>query len=285
MPAQPAQFTPTTLHGQPVIHVSTRDGAQATLSLFGGQLLHWQPAGGKPWLYLSEQARFDGTHAIRGGTPVCFPQFAQRGKLPRHGLVRTAPWRLIEHREHAGDVMLTVGTDSTDETRAAWAFDFALELTVNVGGNRLDVEFSVTNTGYSSFAFAAALHTYLRVAEVELAQLEGLSGYRYQDANDGDSIKADRAETFAVDAPIDRIYRDAPRTLQLFDNGRRLSIVQEQFPDTVVWNPWEDGARALDDMPDSDFRRMLCIEAAAAQRIELGADETWWGRQSLIEER
>ena len=281
-----ADISKTTLNGQPVLQVCTRDGAQATLSLFGGQLLHWQPAGGKPWLYLSDQARFDGESAIRGGAPVCFPQFSQQGKLPRHGLVRTVPWRLIEQREPDGDAMLTVGIESSDETRALWPFDFALELTINVGGNRLDVELSVTNTGYSSFAFTAALHTYLRVAEVELAQLEGLSGHRYQDTTDGGAVKTDTAETLNVDAPVDRIYREAPRELRLLDHGRRLLIVQEQFPDTVVWNPWEDDARALNDMPDSDFRRMLCVEAAAAaQRIELGADETWWGRQSLIEER
>ncbi len=282
----PAEIRNSTLHGQPVIHVSTRDGAQATLSLFGGQLVHWKPAGGKPWLYLSEQACFDGTHAIRGGAPVCFPQFARQGTLPPHGLVRTVPWRLIEQREHNGDVMLTVGLEGNDETREQWPFDFALELTINVGGNRLDVELSATNTGYSSFAFAAALHTYIRVSEVELAQLEGLSGQRYQDKNDGDALKTDSAECLTVDAPVNRIYRDAPRTLRLVDHERSLRIVQEQFPDTVVWNPWEEDARAIGDMADSDFRRMLCVEAAAAaQRIELAADETWWGRQSLIEER
>ena len=282
----PAQFNSTTVHGQPAIRVCSRDGAEAALSLFGGQLLHWQPAGGKPWLYLSEQAKFDGDHAIRGGVPVSFPQFSALGKLPRHGLVRSAPWRLIEKRELDGDAMITVGVESNDASRALWPFDFALELTVNVGGNRLDVELSVSNTGYSAFAFTAALHTYLRVAEVELTRLEGLSGHRYQDAGDDHAVKADAGETLIVDAPVDRIYRDAPRELSLFDNGRRLSIVHEQFPDTVVWNPWEDGARALDDMPDSDFRRMLCVEAAAAgQRIELGADDSWWGRQSLIEER
>lgn len=281
-----AQITPTTVHGQPVIQVCSRDGAQATLSLFGGQVLHWQPAGGKPWLYLSDQANFDAEHAIRGGVPVCFPQFSALGKLPRHGLVRTAPWRLIEQREQDGDAMLIVGIESSDETRKHWPFEFALELTVNVGGNRLDVELSVTNTGYSSFAFTAALHTYLRVAEVEMTHLAGLSGHRYQDATDGHSVKTDVHETLNVDAPVDRIYRDAPRALTVSDSGRRLSIVQEQFPDTVVWNPWEEGARALDDMPDSDFRRMLCIEAAVAgQRIELSADESWWGRQSLIEAR
>ena len=281
-----ATITETRLNGQPVITIHTRDGAQATISLLGGQVLHWQPANGKPWLYLSEQARFDASAAIRGGIPVCFPQFAQTGKLPKHGLVRTAQWQLIEQRNEDTLAMVTLGLSSNDATRALWPFDFALELTVGVGADRLDVELAVTNTGYGAFAFTAALHTYLRVAEVELALLSGLKGKHYRDALDNDAIKRDPQEALAVDGPVDRIYHDANRTLVLDDGNRHLMIVQEQFPDVVVWNPWERAAAALPDMPDSDFRRMLCVEAAAVrQRIELAADDTWWGRQSLIDTR
>lgn len=46
----------------------------AEISLFGGQLLHWQPSGQKPVLWLSESAKFDGTTALRGAS-----RFAGRG--------------------------------------------------------------------------------------------------------------------------------------------------------------------------------------------------------------
>ncbi|MCB1960268.1 MAG: D-hexose-6-phosphate mutarotase [Rhodocyclaceae bacterium] len=281
-----ATISETRFKSQPAVTIDTRDGAQAILSLRGGQLLHWQPAGGQPWLYLSEQACFDGSMAIRGGVPVCFPQFAQTGKLPRHGLVRTALWQLTEQRIDDDVAMLTLATASNDATRALWPFDFTLELTVAVGANRLDIELAVTNTGYRAFAFSAALHTYLRVAEVELALLSGLAGKPYRNALDNTLIDRDPHPALAVDGPIDRIYHAITRPLLLDDNSRHLLIVQEQFPDAVIWNPWEDGAAQLADMPDRDFRRMLCVEAAAVrERIELAADDTWWGRQSLIDTR
>ena len=276
-------ITQTAFHGQPALQVRTADGAEATISLFGGQVLHWQPAGGRPWLYLSERAAFDGTTAIRGGVPVCFPQFAAQGALPRHGLVRTRPWRLIDQREIDKQVMLTLGIDSDDDTLALWPHLFALELTINIGGGRLDMELEVTNTGSDPFAFSAALHTYLRVGEVELAELHGLKGVRYSDACDGGTIKTERMDVLRVDDPVDRIYHDARRPLLLDDSGRRLQIEKENFPDVVVWNPWEAGAAALTDLPVRDFRRMLCVEAAAAtEPIMLAADAQWWGRQSLI---
>lgn len=280
-----ARITETELKGTPVLTVVTKDGAQATISLLGGQVLHWKPAGGRPWLYLSDDAVLDGSVSIRGGIPVCFPQFANQGSLPKHGLVRTRMWTFIEQRDDNDHVMLTFGIANNAETEAIWPHSFDLELTISVGGSRLDIELAITNNGYSSFAFTTALHTYLHVDEVELARLEGLKGRKYRDKLDGDAIKTEAHEAVVVEEAVDRIYADATKPLRLIDGGRSLQIVHEQFPDVVVWNPWEDGVKGLKDMPDRDFRRMLCVEAAvASQRIELEAENTWWGRQSLIDE-
>ena len=64
-------------------------------------------------------------------------------------------------------------TDS-EETRQLWPHAFTLELSVALSGQRLDMELEVINRGDTSFSFAAALHTYLRVKEVEECSLQGL---------------------------------------------------------------------------------------------------------------
>ncbi len=70
-------FVELTEHcGQPALSLRAPDGATCLISLLGGQILSWVPAGGAERLYLSPSARFDGTSALRGGIPVIFPQFA-----------------------------------------------------------------------------------------------------------------------------------------------------------------------------------------------------------------
>jgi glucose-6-phosphate 1-epimerase len=54
------------------------------------------------------------------------------------------------------------------------------------------------------------------------------------------------------------------------------------FEDVVVWNPWSERAAALPDLPDDDWRRMLCIEAARIGRpIRLAPGAHWQGSQTL----
>lgn len=279
----PAIIHETRFNDQPVLALATPGGARAVVAPFGAQVLSWTPAGGDERLYLSEAARFDGKTPIRGGIPVCFPQFAEQGKLPRHGFARNLNWTVRERREGDRFALVTLGLNESDTTLALWPNAFDVELTLVVEDDRLDVELEIENTGYAPFAFTAALHTYLRVREVEHCRLSGLSGHDYRDKTDGGRIKRDQAEALTVDDAVDRIYHDVAGPLLLQDSGRHVKIVAEGFPDTVVWNPWETGCREIDDLPKLGFRNMLCVEAAAARtKVQLDAGQTWSGRQTLI---
>jgi len=270
--------------GLDALQLRTADGASAIVSLYGAQVLSWVPAGGDERLFLSELARFDGRSPIRGGIPVCFPQFSQLGSLPKHGFVRTRVWRLAQQQSDDDHAMVTLELDDDEETRKLWPYAFKAELTLLVSGDRLDVELGVLNTGDAPFTFTAALHSYLRVREVEEAVLEGLYGHEYRDAADGDAIKQDNKPDLRVDDEVDRVYHDVKRPLLLRDGKRSVGINNDGgFPDVVVWNPWEHLTKTLSDMAPTAFRRMLCIEAAAARNpvtIEPGGE--WWGRQTLV---
>ena len=279
----PASIESLQFHGLPAIALNTPDGARAVISEFGAQVLSWMPSRGDERLYLSPAAVYDGSAAIRGGIPVCFPQFAGLGKLPKHGLIRTQRWIVAEQRAGDDFALVTLRIGESDKSFALWPHSFTAELTVVIEGGRLNVELELENTSHAPFAFTAALHTYLRVQEVENARLEGLYGHEYRDAADHDRIKRDSGDVLIVEAETDRVYHDVKRPLLLRDGGRSLGINAEGFPDVVVWNPWEDRCANLSDMPANGFRHMLCVEAAAARRrIELDAGESWVGRQTLI---
>ncbi|MCB1888044.1 MAG: D-hexose-6-phosphate mutarotase [Rhodocyclaceae bacterium] len=271
------------LHGQPALRLTSDSGASATLSLLGGQVLSWRTPDGCERLYLSDRADFSGATAIRGGVPICWPQFAAQGRLPKHGLVRTRQWSVVETRAENGYALATLSVTDDDTSHAAWPYAFELELSVLVEDNRLTVEFEAVNTGHGPFVFTGALHTYLRVAEVEEIRLEGLANSEFRDKTRDGALRRDSGDHLAIDRETDRIYPGIENALLLRDQDRSLAIHAEGFPDVVVWNPWEAHCRDLPDMADTDFRRMLCVEAAAATRpVELAAGESWIGRQTLL---
>ena len=268
------------------ITLQSPDGASAQLSLHGGHLLSWRPAGASEQLYLSPRSEFAPGKAIRGGVPVCFPQFSERGTLPKHGFARTLPWELVQQQQGKDDALAVMRLRDSDATRAIWPHAFELELSVRVGGRSLDIELACENTGDAPLQFTAALHTYLRVGDLDAVSVEGLAGLRYFD-----SIKQAEAlqrmdllltgEKGVLD--LDRIYFGVKeRPLLVAEDRRQVVIRQQGFEDAVVWNPGPERCAKLADMPPEGWSEMLCVEAACIGRpVELPAGESWVGRQSL----
>jgi glucose-6-phosphate 1-epimerase len=267
--------------GQPALWLRAPDGAQATVLLHGAHLVSWIPAGGEEQLYLSPTTAYGEGASVRGGVPVIFPQFNQRGPLPKHGLVRTRAWQAVEAVQRGGCAIGVLRFDSTDSTRALWPHDFSLELTVSITGRELDIELAVSNTGSNSFEFTSALHTYLRCLDVLRLQVEGLQNCHYED-----TVLNTQAEQWGdvltVVGELDRIYTNVPGPVTLREQGHRVHISMTGFEDVVTWTPGSERCAALPDMPDDDWRQMLCIEAARIhQPVVLHPGEEWAGMQQL----
>ena len=252
-------------HGLPAIRWRSPDGASAVATLQGAHLVSWIPAGGAERLYVSERSPFEAGQAIRGGIPVVFPQFAERGPLVKHGFARTSPWKFSGITEMKGHAGAAFELKESPRTRLQWPHPFKLMLSVAIGGPRLGIRLHVTNSGESPFSFAAALHTYLRVADAMEVQLLGLL-----------------PEPVTAKEPIDRIFLGATPSTALEDDGRLVRIEQGGFPDTVVWNPGHEKTAQMPDMPPDGYINMLCVEAAAIDPlVTLGPGEMWNGTQTL----
>ena len=270
----------------PTVELQSRDGARATVAPHGAHVLAWHPAGSdEDHLFLSATSAFRAGTAIRGGVPVVFPQFADRGPLPKHGFARTLPWTVVDQAGPTDDGRARVRLGLTDgpETRALWPHGFAAELTVTVGGATLEVVLAVENRGPAPFAFTGALHSYLRVADVARTGVHGLRGVRYLDSTDGGRERVEEDEMVAIRGEVDRIYLDAPARLTLRAGDRAvLAIEAVGFRDAVVWNPGAEKAAALADLEPGGERRFVCVEAAAvAVPVELAPGEHWTGTQTL----
>jgi glucose-6-phosphate 1-epimerase len=270
--------------GLPGVVLTAQDGARAEVCLHGAHPTSWRPSGEEgDRLFLSARSAFAAGAAIRGGIPVCFPQFAAQGPLPNHGFARVMAWTLAGAGRRAdGSARAVLRLVDSDATRQLWPHPFALELAVTVSGRSLDVGLAVANTGPEEFSFTAALHTYLDVRDVARATVRGLTGAAYRDKVLGRNDCVERAEVLRIAGEVDRVYRCAPQPLVVDAPGCALAIRSTGFPDTVVWNPGPARAAALADLGPGSEARMLCVEAAlASSPLALLPGARWQGTQTL----
>ena len=270
------QIESVSFRGTPCLRITT-DGASALVSLHGAQVLSWVPADGRERLFLSERAVFDGSAAIRGGIPVIFPQFGERGLLRKHGFARNRSWTFAG--VEGDQAVLALAGDGSD---ADWPHPFIARLRIGLAGERLRVALEIENAGDAPFAFTAALHTYLRVDDIAQAAIEGLQGCDFEDSVNGGTLhrQHDYEVTFAGET--DRIYNDVVAPLALLDDAHRLDIEQDGFGDVVMWNPGEQLCARIGDLAPDDWKHFACVEAAQVlQPVVLAPGESWRGSQLL----
>jgi glucose-6-phosphate 1-epimerase len=239
--------------------------ASGDMYLLGAQVTSWRPAGRDELLFLSRQSRWEPGRAIRGGIPICFPWFGNHAidpKAPAHGFARTATWRLDTIRQCDAGVEVTTSLESDAQTRLRWPFDFRV-LHRAIFGATLHLELIVVNTGTSAFTFEEALHTYYAVGDATAVRVSGLDRVRYLDKVDGGRERVQDGD-ITIAAETDRVYLDTDAAVDIADPTlrRRIRVEKTASRATVVWNPWTEKARALADLADDEWRRLVCVETA-----------------------
>ena len=263
--------------GLAVVRV-TGDATMAEIYLHGAQVTSWKPAGTDEVLFVSAQSRFEDGKAIRGGIPICFPWFrgkADDAKAPAHGVVRTKEWELTGIAQDGDAVTVTLATESDEASRRWWPHEFRAEYRVRVGV-QLSLALRVVNTGGSAMRFEEALHTYHRVGDAEQVRVTGLDGTAYLDNMDGNREKQQSGDVM-FRAQTDNAYLDTTEALEVIDPvlGRRIRTEKGNSRTTVAWNPWREGAKALADLGDDEWRGMACVEASniLSYAVELAPGE------------
>jgi glucose-6-phosphate 1-epimerase len=261
------------------------DGANARVSLLGGQLLSWCPNGvTDSRLWMSPRAAFRDGQAIRGGVPICFPQFGAAGPLRAHGFARLMPWSVERVTTAEDGARALLRLSDTDATRAEWPYAFAAELSVHVMASTLAIELTVHNTDGQPFSFTAALHPYFAVSDVRDATVHGLAGTTYRDA-----LRLNHEDQFTesllvMGGPIDRVHANAADQLELVTPSRTLRLEKRGFPDAVVWNPGTDSTHGKADLTPDDARHFVCVEPAAVSTpVELAPGAQWTGTLVVTE--
>ena len=254
--------------GFPVIEVNN-EYAQATISLYAGQLLSYKPVNQtQDMMFLSSQAYFAKGKAIKGGSPICWPWFGpdpeDKGR-PNHGFVRNRLWDMREIEScQDGSTVVVMGLTDTPETRRIWNYAFDLAIAISIG-RTLTIELTTRNTGDKPFEITQALHTYFRIGDISQVRVLNLEDTSYLDKVDGGKNKTQTRDV-TFNSECDRIYLDVPSQLIIDDMalGRKIKITAANSNTAIVWNPGSKVSANMADLGDLDYQKFVCVETANA---------------------
>lgn len=256
----------------PMYRIRNRFG-EANVYTNGAHLAGYIPANQNPVLWMSRRSAFVAGKPLRGGSPICFPQFGRPSmKMPLHGIVRTRDWRHFSNvHKKDGSTELSLQFEADDETRAVFDAEFRLLYTVSVG-LQLQQNLLVHNSGSTTLTVDAMLHNYYAIGDVRQAIVSGLAGEAYLDKVTG-SLLVDENHELRFTGQTDRLYRNAARNLILTDQAwqRQIAVIKTGCAlSTAVWNPWEEKAQQLaanpGDFGQDEWPEMVCLEVGAAGR-------------------
>ncbi|AWL12164.1 Glucose-6-phosphate 1-epimerase [Saliniradius amylolyticus] len=254
--------------------------AIARMSLFGGHVLGFMPKHDEQErLWLSDKAVLDGSKAIRGGIPICWPWFGDhpsQPELPAHGYVRNQNWQLLSIDEADEQTTLRLAPHTT--LNEGFDGQAELELEVRVGRS-LTVTLTTTNIGDNPLSYGAALHSYLAAEDVTQCVIEGLSG-DYKDKLDSGRIKP-TPHPYRISGEMDRVHLTMPERVRLQSPAHPMQLLQSGHDSIVVWNPWSNKSQQMSDMPDNGYQCFVCIEAAVTQGYTLAPKQSHQLQQQI----
>ncbi|MGF1588562.1 MAG: D-hexose-6-phosphate mutarotase [Pleurocapsa sp.] len=266
--------------GFPVIEISN-EHAQATISVYAGQVLSFKPVNQSEVMFVSSKAYYQSGKAIKGGAPICWPWFGRdpedKGRSS-HGFVRNRLWQMRHVTStQDGATQVRMGLVDTAATRKIWDYSFDVAIAITVGSS-LTIELITQNTGQESFSLTQALHTYFQIADINQVAVLGLAGKTYLDKVDGGQQKT-QAGTVTFAGECDRIYLDVPSELMIEDRAwnRKIKVTATNSKTAIVWNPGADISANMADLGDQDYMNFVCVETANAANeiIEVAAGDSY----------
>jgi glucose-6-phosphate 1-epimerase len=255
----------------------TSDHSTAEIYLHGAHVTDFQKKGEPPLLFTSQFSRYTDDQPIRGGVPIIFPWFGAREGEPMHGFARTSAWNLHEAVSlPEGGVTLRFHLPEIPESGVWPSFNANYVVTV---ADTLTLELLITNTSPDqNFVFETCLHSYFFVGDVNEVSIFGLKGVSYLDKTDHFTPKTEGAEPIRISSEVDRIYLDAPQTVEIQDRKLRRAIRIEKSgsASTVLWNPWIAKAQQMPDFGNDEYKQIVCVESGnvAKNRLTLPPGRT-----------
>jgi glucose-6-phosphate 1-epimerase len=165
-----------------------------------------------------------------------------------------------------------------NQTTRDLGFDHFVLVYEVVVGARLTLALEVENVGDDPLNFEEALHAYYSVSDVRQIEVSGVGETDYLDRADGAKRKHAPAGATRFAGETDQLHLNTTAAVTISDRGsdegsdrgsdrgwrRRIVIEKRGSNSTVVWNPWQAKASALDDLGADAWPHFVCVEPANA---------------------
>jgi len=244
----------------------------ARITEFGAQLLSFIPAGKQDLLWLSTSSVLDGSKAIRGGAPLCWPWFGPaEGEFigePQHGYIRTVTWTLTSFVETDAGVELVMQPNLSKELIDSLGLNVQVRYVL---GEDVEIELFTTNISTTAKPLSQAIHTYFALDDINSHKLLGLTSISYVDKLD-DSKQKIQNNGVVITEHTDRVYLTSQDKVTLVNSGKNVDITGTGHDSIVVWNPWLDVAKNMGDFDDNGYKNMICVEMANTRGLVLEAN-------------
>ena len=223
------------------------------INLLGAQLLSAEICEGIEIFYSSPIP--NKYNITRGGVPIIFPQFGNFGRLKKHGFARDLNWIKLDSKNINGEEVVKYSLITSIYEQLDWDFKAELSLTFKLIKNvSLSINFMIQNIGKESFSFTGGLHPYFRVKNRKKLKIIGLEECEYIDTDP-------LINTFHLngDSGIERLFL-TNSDIDVYTGYKWLKLKIRGFENWMVWNPGILGAKCIDDLPDKDWDKFVCIE-------------------------
>lgn len=234
----------------------THETCTAKVALQGAHLFSWQPKHAKQdVLWTSEIEPFNAGSAIRGGVPICYPNFGaglDGNQTPFHGTARTSLWELSAYVVEKDGVRLT--------------FQLLPHAKVEMLlGETCQIHFTQLNEKPSQLA----LHSYFNLADITQADVSGLPTRCFNSLTKSEQAVENPRK---IAENIDCIYTLEQPISVIHDHGnaRQIEIEHQNASEIVLWNPWH---KPTGSMSETGYQTMVCVETARIHRL-LAQNET-----------
>ncbi|KAF5752990.1 putative glucose-6-phosphate 1-epimerase [Tripterygium wilfordii] len=259
----------------PKVVLSSPNGSEAEIYLYGGCITSWKVPSGKDLLFVRPDAVFNKKKPISGGLPHCFPQFGP-GQIQQHGFARNMDWSILDSKDVDGNPAVTLELKDGPYSRAMWDFGFQALYKVILNSKSITTELIITNTDNKPFSFSSALHSYFR-ASVTGASVRGLKGCKTLNKDpDPTNPLEGKEERDVVTFPgfVDCVYLGAPDEVHL-DNGLGdvITIRNTNWSDAVLWNPYLQ--------MEACYKDFVCVENAKIGNVQLEPEQSWTATQHI----